>query len=202
MFDKKKILASIVGIIIIGSSLTLYFLIIPKTSTQAPVFKGGTITQDETWSGNIFVDKRILVPENITLTILPGTQIFCKPNRDYKNTDTVGISINKGTIIANGTPERQIWFTVDDENPINGDWAGIELYYSNNSIFNYVIVEYGVMGIAQFYSKVNISHSIVRWINLEGIYMEHSSPLIEYNLLYQNGYHEISLEQFNYDVIV
>ncbi|MFW9896833.1 MAG: hypothetical protein ACFFD7_13590, partial [Candidatus Thorarchaeota archaeon] len=26
--------------------------------------------------------------------------------------------------------------------------------------------------------------------------------LIEYNLLYQNGYHEISLEQFNYDVIV
>jgi hypothetical protein len=32
--------------------------------------------------------------------------------------------------------------------------------------------------------------------------MEHSSPLIEYNLLYQNGYHEIALEQYNYDVII
>jgi hypothetical protein len=32
--------------------------------------------------------------------------------------------------------------------------------------------------------------------------MEHSSPLIENNLLYQNGYHEISIEQFNYDVII
>lgn len=61
-------------------------------------------------------------------------------------------------------------------------------------------MEYANLGIAQFDSKVNISHSIVRWINSEGIYMERSAPLIEYNLLYQNGYHEIALEQYNYDV--
>ena len=30
--------------------------------------------------------------------------------------------------------------------------------------------------------------------------MERSSPVIEYNLLYGNGYHEIALEQYNYDV--
>ncbi|MHA2282133.1 MAG: right-handed parallel beta-helix repeat-containing protein [Promethearchaeota archaeon] len=202
MFDKKKLAALIIIAVVVGFSLSTYFIFIPKDTRQAPVFKGGTLAQDETWSGTIFVDKRVLVPENITLTILPGTQILCKPNRDYRSTETVGFSISGGTIIAIGTPEKQIWFTVDHENPINGDWSGIELYQTNNSIFKYVIVEYAVLGIAQFYSKVNISYSIVRWVNLEGIYMEHSSPLIEYNLLYQNGYHELSIEQYNYDVII
>jgi hypothetical protein len=201
-FDKKKLIAIIVAVVIVGSSLSLYFILIPKDNGQEPVFKGGTLTQDETWSGTIFVNQSILVPSGITLTILPGTQILCKVNRDYKSTETVGFSINGGTIIAIGTPEKQIWFTVDHELPINGDWGGIELYQTNTSIFKYVIVEYSIMGIAQFYSKVNISHSIIRWVNLEGIYMEHSSPLIEYNLLYQNGYHEISMEQYNNDVIV
>lgn len=203
MFDKKKLLALIIiFVVVIGASVTLYFLLIPKDYTQEPVFKGGTLTQDEIWSGTIFVNESVVVPVNITLTILPGTQILCKANRDYKNPGTVGFNINGGTLLAIGTPEKQIWFTVDEEHPINGDWGGIELYDTNTSIFKYVIVEYSTMGIAQFYSQVNISHSIVRWVNLEGIYMEHSNPLIEYNLLYQNGYHEISCEQYNYDVLI
>ncbi|MHA2088420.1 MAG: right-handed parallel beta-helix repeat-containing protein, partial [Promethearchaeota archaeon] len=201
-FDKKKLIAIILVFVIVGFSLSLYFIFIPKDDRPEPVFKGGTLTQDEIWSGTIFVNERILVPTNITLTILPGTQILCKPNRDYRSTETVGFTISGGTIIAIGTAEKQIWFTVDHELPINGDWGGIELYQTNNSIFKYVIVEYAGLGIAQFYSQVNITHSIVRWVNLEGIYMEHSSPLIEYNLLYQNGYHEIALEQYNNDVII
>ena len=199
--DKKKVISLTIITVIIGSAISIYFIFNPEKKEE-PVFKGGVLSQDETWSGAIFVTTRVVVPENITLTILPGTQILCKPNRDYKSTETVGFTIAGGTIIAIGTPENQIWFTVDHENPINGDWGGIELYQTNASIFKYVIVEYAGLGIAQFYSKANISHSIVRWVNLEGIYMEHSSPLIEYNLLYQNGYHEISIEQFNYDVII
>ncbi|MHA2288712.1 MAG: hypothetical protein ACXABG_07985, partial [Promethearchaeota archaeon] len=201
MLDKKKLISLIIIIGILGFSFSFYFILNPGEK-EKPVFKGGALSQDETWSGVIFVSESVFIPENITLTILPGTQILCKPNRDYRSTSTVGFSINGGTILAIGTPTNQIWFTVDHENPINGDWGGIELYNTNTSIFKYVIVEYAVLGIAQFYSKANISHSIVRWVNLEGIYMEHSSPLIEYNLLYQNGYHEISCEQYNDDVIV
>jgi hypothetical protein len=199
--EKKKLIVIILILAIAGFSPLIYFLILPEQQPE-PVFKGGILTQDETWSGAVFVNEHVVIPSNITLTILPGTQVFCKPNRDYKNPATVGFTINGGTIIAIGTPNQQIWFTSDAEQPINGDWGGIELYNTNTSIFKYVIVEYAGLGIAQFYSSVNISHSIVRWVNLEGIYMEHSTPLIEYNLLYQNGYHEISMEQFNYDVIV
>jgi len=199
----KKILIFIILVVgIVSTSILVYFVTRPEDINQIiePNFKGGIITQDETWSGNIFVNESILVPKGVMLTILPGTQINFKPCRDYKSPQYIGFAVVEGTVIANGTSTEQIWFTSDAEDPINGDWGGIELYRTNTSIFNYVIVEYANLGIAQFDSKVKISHSIVRWINSEGIYMERSAPIIEYNLLYQNGYHEIALEQYNYDV--
>jgi len=45
-----------------------------------------------------------------------------------------------------------------------------------------------------------ISHSIIRWVNSECIYMERSNPVIEYNTIYNCGYNGIAMEQFNYDV--
>ena len=202
---KKKIIIALTFIAAITfTSLLISILIAPNENKQKNDFilKGGTITEDETWSGSIFINQSILIPKEVTLTIKPGTQINFKPCRDYKSLQYLGFAVVEGTVIANGTSMEQIWFTSDADEPINGDWGGIELYRTNTSIFNYVIVEYANMGIAQFDSKVNISHSIVRWVNSEGIYMERSSPLIEYNLLYQNGYHEIALEQYDYDVII
>ena len=198
--NNRQVLALLLIFAIIGSSFFVYFYILAPSPVDEPVFKGGTITQDETWSGDIFVNASILVPTGVTLTLDPGTRLMFAPNQDYRNQTTLGFAVAGGTVIAVGTAERQIWFTSDADTPINGDWSGIELYNTNTSVFKYVIVEFSGLGISQFDSKVNISHSIVRWVNAEGIYMERSSPVIEYNLLYQNGYHEIALEQYNYDV--
>ena len=200
--DNRKVLAILVITAILGASFFVYFYIIAPNTIDEPVFKGGTLTQDETWSGAIFVKDSIVIPTGVTLTINPGTRIMFAPCQDYKNQTTMGFAVVGGTVIAVGTAEQQIWFTSDTETPINGDWSGIELYNTNTSVFKYVIVEFSGLGISQFDSKVNISHSIVRWVNAEGIYMERSSPVIEYNLLYQNGYHEIALEQHNYDVVI
>jgi len=202
VLDRRKAAAICLVIAIVGSSLLIFYYSLPLAPVDEPVFKGGTILQDETWSGAIFVNESIVVPSDITLTINPGTRIQFAPCRDYKDQTTVGFFVVGGTVIAVGTPEQQIWFTSDTETPINGDWSGIELYNTNTSVFKYVIVEFSGLGISQFDSKANISHSIVRWVNAEGIYMERSSPMIEYNLLYQNGYHEIALEQYNYDVVI
>jgi len=199
VLDRKQILSLLIIITIIGSSFFVYFYVLNPKLDQ-PVFKGGNITEDETWSGAIFVNESIVVPTGVTLTIDPGTRIHFAPCRDYKDQTTVGFAVVGGTVRAIGTADQQIWFTSDAEIPINGDWSGIELYNTNTSVFKYVIVEFSGLGISQFDSKVNISHSIVRWVNAEGIYMERSTPLIEYNLLYGNGYHEIALEQYNYDV--
>ncbi|MFX1483507.1 MAG: right-handed parallel beta-helix repeat-containing protein [Promethearchaeota archaeon] len=200
--DGRKIGALVLIGIIIGSSVLVYYYLLLPAPPEGPVFKGGTIIHDETWSGSILVNESIVVPSGVTLTINPGTRILFAPSRDYRNQTNVGLTVAGGTVRAIGTPEQQIWFTSDADEPINGDWAGIELHNTNTSVFKYVIVEFSGLGISQFDSKANISHSIVRWVNAEGIYMERSSPVIEYNLLYQNGYHEIALEQYNYDVII
>jgi len=182
ILDRKQVLSILIIIAILGASaFTCFYILSPETEDQ-PVFKGGTILQDETWSGSIFVNASIVVPTGVTLTILPGTRIMFAPSRDYKDQRTVGFAVVGGTVRAIGTPEQQIWFTSDTETPINGDWSGIELYNTNTTVFKYVIVEFSGLGISQFDSKANISHSIVRWVNAEGIYMERSSPVIEYNL--------------------
>jgi hypothetical protein len=104
-----------------------------------------------------------------------------------------------GTIKAIGgpAPDQQIWFTSDAEPPINGDWDGIYMNGTTDSIFNYTIVEYGLVGIVQFHSESIVANSIVRWVNTEGLYAEYSNVEYVNNTLYGNGYHEVALEQFN-----
>ncbi|MBU0456665.1 MAG: right-handed parallel beta-helix repeat-containing protein [Nanoarchaeota archaeon] len=164
------------------------------------VEKCGQIRKDQTWSGNIYLKCFVEVPQGIILTIEPGTIIKAKYDRDYKTFHRAGISANGGTIIAKGTNQKRIWFTSAAKYPINGDWSGISLSNTKNSEFDYVIVEFGEMGIEQLDSAVPITNSIIRWINAEGFYAERSRPIFENNLLYSNGYHEIALEQYNENV--
>jgi len=160
--------------------------------------KHGKLISDESWNGEILVTDSIIVPEGVTLTIEPGTVVAFKHYRGYKEPwKKPCIEIQGGTIKALGSPTAQIWFTSDAHPPINGDWKGIMIFNSHASEFQYVIVEFGEIGITQFDSQVMVANSIIRWCNTEGLYAERSTPIFQYNLLYGNGYHEIALEQYN-----
>lgn len=160
--------------------------------------KGGMLTSDESWSGEVYVCTTVVVPEGVTLTIKPGTVVKFRHDRGYKVPgDGAGLKVEGGTVKAVGTPDEQIWFTSDAEELINGDWHGISLYNTDDSVFDYVIVEYGQIGIEQFNSKVVVSNSIIRWNNSEGLYAEKSKPVFKNNTIYSNAYHEIALEQYN-----
>ena len=161
------------------------------------------LTQDETWRGDILVTDHVVVPDGVTLTIEPGTRVTFKHYRGYREPwRRLGLDVSGGTLTAIGTPEAQIWFTSDADDPTNGDWAGIMLRDSTDSRVEYSIVEFGIHGIAQFDSAATVSHSIVRWTNSEGLYAERSSPVFENNTLYENGYHEIALEQYNENAVI
>lgn len=159
------------------------------------------ITKDETWSGNILVSSYTEIPEGVTVTIKPGTILKFQHGRDYKYLHKASLNINGGTVKAIGTKDKPIWFTSWAPNPINGDWWGISLNNAYDSKFDYVIVEFGEMGIEQFDSKISITNSIIRWSNAEGFYAERSEPSFINNTLYGNGYHEIALEQYNNVII-
>ncbi len=200
--SKKKIIVISLGLLISVSVISTVLVIVLKNPKDTVTFVEGSLNKDTTWSGLIHVSGSVFIPINITLTILPGTTIEFEHYRGYKELATLGLNIVGGTILAIGTPDQQIWFTSDADDPINGDWAGISCTLSNHSIFRYVIIEYSNIGIEQIKSSIEISHSIIRWVNTEGLYAEESSPLIEYNLIYANAYHDIALEQHNYDVQV
>ncbi|MFX1279401.1 MAG: hypothetical protein ACFFA3_08290 [Promethearchaeota archaeon] len=159
--------------------------------------KNETINTDETWSGNILVTRSIIVSKGATLTLLPGTVVKFKHYRGYKTPELRLSLFILGDIKVLGSSDQQIWFTSDAEPPINGDWDGIYMNGTTNSIFNYAIVEFGLVGIVQFHSESIIANSIVRWVNTEALYAEYSEVEFVNNTLYGNGYHEIALEQFN-----
>ena len=165
------------------------------------VVREGVLTQDATWRGNVLLATWVDVPRGITLTIEPGTMVLFEAHRDYRDpVKTTGLSVSGGTLLANGTAEEQIWFTSAEGEPLNGDWEGISLTDTADSRISYTVIEFAEFGVAQFDSAVSVTHSIVRWVNWEGLYAERSRPIFDHNLLYANGYHEIALEQYNTDV--
>ncbi len=175
----------------------------PENVPPGVVTKSGVLLQDETWSGEIFVSGVVEVPENVTLTIEPGTVVKFKHSRDYKNPHKGGLHIRGGVLRAIGTPEKPIWFTSEALEPINGDWDSIFISDSkHNNVIKYSIVEYAQIGITFWTSSGTVANSIVRWILAEGIYMERSNPVIENNTIYGTGFNGIAMEQFNENVII
>lgn len=163
--------------------------------------KCGLLTADETWQGDIHATCMVEVKEGVTLTIVPGTIVKFYHDRNYKTFARAGLTIH-GRLIAKGTSEKQIWFTSDAQDPINGDWMGITIFNSRDSIIDHAIVEFAEIAVSQFDSSVRITNSIIRWSNAEGLYAERSTPIIENNTLYENSYHEIALEQYNKDALI
>jgi len=177
-------------------------------SQKIPEFqiKSGFIEQDEVWSGQILITETVEVLKGATLTIEPGTVVKFKHYRHgyTEPSERVGLVI-EGKLVAVGTSEKPIWFTSDADEPMNGDWDKITFWYAEDgSIIKYAIVEFAMNNNVQiWHSNPTISHTIIRWSNNEGIYMEsYSSPVIEYCMIYQNANNGIAMEQFNEEVIV
>ena len=66
-FKKKILLSIMLASVILTASILGFILSSPRDNNQNinPIFKGGTIAQDEAWSGNIFVNESILVPKGL-----------------------------------------------------------------------------------------------------------------------------------------
>ncbi|MCX5754237.1 MAG: S8 family serine peptidase [Candidatus Krumholzibacteria bacterium] len=87
----------------------------------------GTIWEDTTWSGVVYLSGDIVVYDNVTLTIDPGTVIYVAPEDNanlYHDPERIAIGVC-GTLNANGTAENPILFKSLSDEPLPGDWCGI-----------------------------------------------------------------------------
>ncbi|MCP3877135.1 MAG: hypothetical protein GY701_01890, partial [Sulfitobacter sp.] len=160
----------------------------------------GTINTDTTWAaGTYYVQSNMTVSGGATLTILPGVVVKFAPN-SYLN-------INAGALYAVGTASNRIIFTAltDDEHggDTNGDgpssgtpgyWSRIQFSDGTDdaaSRLEQVLVRYGGYAgygnIYQYRANVPVIDSEIRNSSNLGIYTRDESPLLQGNVIADNG---------------
>jgi hypothetical protein len=148
----------------------------------------GAISADENWcqaDNPHVVSGDVTVNEGVTLTIEPGTTV----KFDYR---TVDLNV-QGTLLAQGTYTDTILFTSGSDAPNPGDWGHVHfLPASTNSVLEYVTVEYGGSihtndSLRADTSSLAIRYSTIAYSGQDGIRLEGSAPIIEYNSIIENG---------------
>ncbi len=141
--------------------LCLCLAMLFASSAHAQTTVSGTLAANTTWqaaNGPYVVTADLLIPNNVTLTIEAGTQIYM----------AAGTSITSvgGAIRANGSSAKPIKVQSDklriNQPAAAGDWKRWVLGASNiASSFDYVIVEHG-QGLEFNSSSANLNHCIIR----------------------------------------
>lgn len=167
---------------------------------SAQITKSGIITQDETWSGEIYIPQGVEVAEGVTLAIEPGTVVKFKHWRyGYTEPNERGALIVRGTLQAIGSADSLIRFTSDASDPKHKDWQGIIFYQpSVNNILDHCIREY-CHNLFATDADFTLSNSIVRWIG--NVAFIRSSPTITNNRIYGGMYGAIEMEGYSYPTI-
>lgn len=104
------------------------------------IVKSGIITADETWTPeNVYVlDGKVVVDENVTLTIEAGTIV--KGEQGQETLASALIVDQGGRLIADGTASQPIIFTSILDNIQPGETAGTNLTIDDNGLWGGVIV--------------------------------------------------------------
>ena len=93
-----------------------------KGDVEKPIVLAEAVTTDTTVSGKVTIAQDLLIPEGLTLTFLPGTQVTVVPSESTR-TDSQFVTtqteiVVRGSLIMDGT-------TVGTQNNSQGSWGGI-----------------------------------------------------------------------------
>jgi hypothetical protein len=179
-----------------------------KPNAASSTTVGGPISQDTVWQGDVLVTDDVVVEAGVTLTVTPGTRVLFQHYRGYREPERRLRLVIRGRIVANGTAAQPIYFTSDatdpgnpDWPPQNGDWAMVRLIPSSgqpDSSFHYCIFEFAQQGLNVWQASPEISHSVFRWNNWEGVYFEsYCNVSLLHSKIVENGYNGLAAEQSN-----
>lgn len=134
----------------------------------APLEVEGVITMDTTWTGDVLVFSDVLVPEGVTLTVLPGTTVRFAYSESSK-IEPMFLSMRtellvRGVLKVSGDKDHKVRFMpapeeVNLKKPEKGDWGGIifDGEAASASIITGADIVMAETGITTFYSSPTIT---------------------------------------------
>lgn len=158
------------------------FIQLEAYGQNANYIRGEYIIENTTWDNTkpyVILDG-VLVSENTTLTINPGTRIYLHANAPF---------IVQGTLIAEGTKQDSIVFQGDrlenDYKDLPASWPG--MYFTSNSsgnVLTHTIIKNAFQGIvsegnANPFPKITLKQSVIDNIYDIGIVAYNTSILAE-----------------------
>ena len=123
----KRLVAILFTVMLICAGILGILFIIPE-NTSADVSVSGSISTDTTWTlanSPYFVEGNITVESGVVLTIEAGVEVRFNGSFSF---------IVNGTLNATGTSGLPIKFTSNQTLPSSGDWQGIILQGTNNTM--------------------------------------------------------------------
>lgn len=146
--------------------------------------RSGPLYSDEKWSGEHEITGDVIVPPNLTLTILPGTSITVR-GLPVEGGSNHGLIVEGSLRIGDEASSEQVSIRLDENG--TGYWKG--LYITGDAVIHNLLLEDAERGItAVGNSSVLVNNSLFR-NNKVGLHIYGSTPEIretvfENNLLY------------------
>ncbi len=199
------------GIGVVFLLLSLAILLQPVLATTT----SGTLTQDETWTGEILITGDIVIPEGITLTVLPGTFIAFLGDGSDNDVETVVLNelwrgksnlIVRGDLIIQGEEDSRVFIgglAPDANRPTPVWWGGIIFEGLNvGSLIEYAEIRYADVALVFTGSSLpRITNSIIADNDVGIMTFDFSSPRIIGNTIGKNKLWGISCYDFSFPMI-
>jgi len=139
------------------------FLFIVVLFLTPSIVTAHVMTSDALWEGEVLISEDILVPEGITLTIKPGTNIKIAPTESTRTdpeymSPSTEITI-RGTLNVLGTKEAPVSFTITRGNESTG-WAGI-IIDSGTAHLRSCSIQHAETGISVIKGRLDLENSVV-----------------------------------------
>jgi len=133
----------------------------------------GDITQDVVWK---LVDSPFIVVGNIT--VHAGATLRIEPGVEVKFGGPFRILV-EGKLVAEGTQDKVIAFTSNNDEASHGDWMGILFDGNEPSMLEYCVVEYAINGTSVRNGDVEVKNSTVRYCSQNGIVVIHGNVTVQ-----------------------
>lgn len=172
--------------------LPLFFCLASCHTLAPPRLISTDITHDELWSGRVEIDGDVVIAENASVRIAPGTQIIFLPPSEGKDRLTdhphfVGSElIVRGRLLAEGTAAAPITFRALDPAAPAGSWGAINLVQSAGSRFSHCRFTQADSALHSQEADVEVACSTFSR-NLVGVRFHSSRIKVTNNIFYNNG---------------